>query len=64
MTEVLPKHPDRRLDRVFSAQALAKGGVIRRSVVWVNHEIARQRFIAAVRLRGFHLLEGGGGSSS
>ncbi|WP_417206323.1 N-(5'-phosphoribosyl)anthranilate isomerase [Antarctobacter sp.] len=60
MTEVLPRYPDRWLDQVFSAQAVAKRGVIRRSVVWVEHEIGRDRFIAEVRLRGFHLLEGGG----
>lgn len=31
MNEGLPRYPDRWLDQVFSAQAVMKGGVIRRS---------------------------------
>ncbi len=47
------------LDQVFSAQAVARGGVIRRSVHWVEREIGRERFAREVQSRGFHLLETG-----
>ena len=50
---------DRWLDHLFSAKAVARGGVIRRAVPWVEHEIGRARFIAEVERRGFHLLECG-----
>jgi len=48
------------LDQVFSAQAVQKGGVIRRATQWIDREIGRDRFVAEVRARGFHLLETGG----
>ncbi|WP_233192970.1 N-(5'-phosphoribosyl)anthranilate isomerase [Acidimangrovimonas sediminis] len=51
---------ERWLDHLFSAKAVARGGVIRRSVAWVEHEIGRERFIGAVAERGFSLLECGG----
>jgi hypothetical protein len=44
---------------VFSAKAAASGGVIRRNRHWVENEIGRDRFMAEVRARGFHLLETG-----
>lgn len=43
------------IDLIFSAKA-ARGGVIRRSIPWVDAEVGRQRFIAEVRARGFHLI--------
>lgn len=60
MAKTRVTHPDTWLDQIFAAKAVGKGGVIRRSAAWVENEIGRDRFIAAVRLRGFHLLEGGG----
>lgn len=48
------------LSQVFSAQAVARGGIVRRSVTWVDREIGRAQFLAAVRSRGFHLIENGG----
>ncbi|MGH1413828.1 MAG: N-(5'-phosphoribosyl)anthranilate isomerase [Pelagimonas sp.] len=48
------------IDQVFSARAVSKGGVVRRSVLWVENEIGRARFIQEVDARGFHLLECGG----
>ena len=48
------------LDEVFSAKAVARGGVVRRSVRDVEREVGRARFIAEVRRRGFHLVECGG----
>lgn len=53
----LPVHstPDQWIALIFSAKA-AQGGVVRRSIAWVDHEVGRDRFIAEVRARGFHLL--------
>ncbi len=51
--------PDSWIAEVFSAKAVSNGGVIRRSRAWVEREIGRDRFIAEVRSRGFHLLETG-----
>ncbi|MEL7116793.1 MAG: N-(5'-phosphoribosyl)anthranilate isomerase [Pseudomonadota bacterium] len=48
------------VDGFFAAKAVQRGGVVRRSVAWVEHEIGRERFIAEVRDRGFALLEAGG----
>jgi len=53
-------HPDDWIDQIFSAKAVARGGVIRRSVIWVRTEIGVSRFIDEVGARGFHLIEGGG----
>lgn len=47
--------PDAWIAQIFSARAAA-GGVVRRSIAWVDHEIGRDRFVAEVRRRGFHLL--------
>jgi hypothetical protein len=49
--------PDCWIEQVFAAKAVGKGGVIRRNRYWVDAEIGRERFIAEVRKRGFHLLE-------
>ncbi|OYW61320.1 MAG: N-(5'-phosphoribosyl)anthranilate isomerase [Rhodobacterales bacterium 32-66-7] len=48
------------LEGVFSAKAVARGGVVRRAVRDVEREIGRLRFVAEVRRRGFHLVECGG----
>lgn len=47
--------PDLWIAQIFSARAAA-GGVVRRSILWVDREIGRDRFIMEVRRRGFHLL--------
>jgi hypothetical protein len=47
--------PEAWIRQIFSAQA-AKGGVVRRSIAWVDREIGRERFFDEVRRRGFHLL--------
>ena len=60
MAQALNTHPDDWIEKVFSAKAVMRGGVIRRSVFWVQREIGVPRFIDEVRGRGFHLLEGGG----
>ncbi|MFM2391540.1 MAG: hypothetical protein RLZZ437_3095 [Pseudomonadota bacterium] len=51
--------PDIWINEIFSAKAAANGGVIRRNRLWVENEVGRDRFIAEVRKRGFHLLETG-----
>ncbi|MEL7166807.1 MAG: N-(5'-phosphoribosyl)anthranilate isomerase [Pseudomonadota bacterium] len=59
MEQINQVQADRWIDHMFSAKAVERGGVIRRAVPWVEHEIGRTRFIAEVERRGFHLLECG-----
>jgi hypothetical protein len=49
--------PDHWIEQVFAAKAVAKSGIVRRAVPWVEREIGRERFLEEVELRGFHLLE-------
>lgn len=49
--------PEIWIDQIFSAQAARKGGVVRRSLAWVDREVGRDRFMQEVRHRGFHLIE-------
>lgn len=60
MTEPVNTRPDLWIAHVFSSHAVDKGGVIRRSVAWVEKEVGRDRFVTEVRARGFHLFEAGG----
>jgi hypothetical protein len=52
--------PEGWVAEVFGAKSVARGGVIRRDLRWIDREIGRERFIAEVRARGFHLIETGG----
>jgi hypothetical protein len=52
--------PESWLRLIFAADAVRKGGVIRRSTAWVEREIGRDRFVAEIRARGFRLVECGG----
>ena len=52
--------PDGWIAEVFGAKSVARGGVIRRDLRWIDREIGRDRFLAEVRARGFHLIETGG----
>ncbi len=45
------------VDQVFSAKAVRYGGVVRRSLHWVDLEVGRAAFEAEVRRRGWHLVE-------
>ena len=45
---------------VFTANAAAKGGVVRRAVRDVEREIGRDAFVREVRRRGYHMIEVGG----
>lgn len=44
------------LDQIFASKA-AHGQVVRRNRDWVAREIGIDRFIAEVRMRGFHLVQ-------
>lgn len=46
---------DQWIAQIFSAKSAA-GGVVRRSIAWVDREVGRDRFVAEVRARGFHLV--------
>lgn len=50
--------PQPWIDLIFAAKS-AQGGVIRRSIGWVDREIGRDRFLYEVRRRGFHLIMAG-----
>ena len=47
-------------EAIFSAKAVGRGGIVRRSVTSVEREVGRAAFEAEVRRRGFHLVEIGG----
>lgn len=53
-------NPDGWIQQIFSAKAVVKGGVVRRSVATVEREIGRERFLDEVEMRGFHVIECGG----
>lgn len=55
---IMTRHsdPDHWLDQMFSAKAVMKGAVIRRSIGWVHREIGYRRFEAEVRRRGYRLI--------
>ena len=60
MSYLRPVHSnDTWFDHVFSAKAVSKGGVIRRSKADVDRTIGRDRLKLEVRKRGFHLAEAG-----
>jgi hypothetical protein len=44
---------------LFSARAVAEGGLIRRKVDDVERIVGRKRFLLEVKRRGFHVIENG-----
>ena len=48
------------LGDLFAANAVAKGGIVRRAVCDVEMEIGRAALLDEVRRRRFHLIECGG----
>lgn len=57
----MPNHdPEKWIAHLFSAKAVASGGVIRRAVRDVEARVGRSRLELEVRRRGFHLAECGG----
>ncbi len=58
MTQIMRQHPTEDwINQIFAAKAAQTGGVVRRKVSWVDREIGRDRLIAEVRKRGFHMIE-------
>ncbi|MBV1866625.1 MAG: N-(5'-phosphoribosyl)anthranilate isomerase [Marinosulfonomonas sp.] len=53
-------NPDSWINLIFAAKAARTGGVVRRSVRWVEREVGHARFENEVRRRGFHLVQSGG----
>lgn len=47
------------LDQIFGAEAVAKGGIVRRAVTDVHKLCSLADLLAEVRPRGFHLIETG-----
>lgn len=45
--------------RIFNCKAAQSGGIVRRAIRDVEREIGSETLIAAVRARGFHLIECG-----
>lgn len=52
--------PESWIAQIFATRAASSGAVIRRSTRWVEREVGRDRFIAEVRSRGWHMIESGG----
>ncbi len=52
-----PITPDRWLLQLFSARAVAEGGIVRRKVADVERLIGRRRLMHEVARRGYHLIE-------
>lgn len=52
--------PDRWIIQLFSARAVAEGGIIRRKVADVERLVGRQRFYAEIRRRGYRAVENAG----
>ncbi len=48
--------PDPWIQQIFASQAARRGGVVRRSIAWVDREVGRDRFLEEVRCRGFRLI--------
>lgn len=49
--------PEPWIAQLFSTKAARKGAVVRRSMARVDREVGRDRFIAEVNRRGYHLVE-------
>ncbi|MGB0799810.1 MAG: N-(5'-phosphoribosyl)anthranilate isomerase [Planktomarina sp.] len=54
------RNPDGWIQQIFSAKAVERGAVVRRSVAIVEREVGRDRLIEEVDQRGYHLIECGG----
>ena len=52
--------PDRWIVQMFSARAVAEGGIVRRSVADVERLVGRKRFLHEVQRCGFRAVENSG----
>lgn len=59
LTRIAPD-ADRWIVQLFSARAVAEGGIIRRSIADVDRLIGRDRLLHEVRRRGYRLVENAG----
>jgi len=50
------QNPDAWIHQIFASKAAQHGGVVRRSIAWVDREVGRDRFMSEVRQRGFRLI--------
>ncbi len=57
MRPALPVPSAPWVEQVFSAKSVRYGGVVRRSLHWVEMEVGRASFEDEVRRRGWHLVE-------
>ncbi len=49
-------NPERWIAQLFSSRSARTGAVVRRSVAWVEREVAHAAFQNEVRRRGYHLI--------
>ena len=52
--------PERWIVQLFSARAVAEGGIVRRSLADVERLVGRERFLSEIRRRGFRAVENAG----
>ena len=52
--------PERWIVQLFSARAVAEGGIVRRSAADVERRVGRKRFLHEVQRRGFRAVENAG----
>jgi hypothetical protein len=60
MENIVLRQDQAWINVIFGSRAARSGGVVRRSIKWVEREIGRGQLIAEVRRRGFHMVEAGG----
>ncbi len=58
--EPFKRSADSWIQQIFSAKAVERGAVVRRSVAIVEREIGRERLLKEVERRGYHVIECGG----
>lgn len=51
--------PEFWLKQLFSAKAVAQGGVVRRKTRDIDRILGRDRFLFEVKRRGFHAIQNG-----
>ena len=60
MTLPVQLSSDHWIDQFFSAQAVGRGGVVRRKAADIDRLVGRERFLHEVSLRGFRAVENNG----
>lgn len=43
--------------QMFETRAAKRGAVVRRSMAWVDREVGRDRFLAELKRRGYHVIQ-------